>query len=159
MWTVEARDGTGSPPATHSFCVSVGRNCPSAQNNGPVPEGTIADTTFTQKTSPISFFVSPYFRDPDGDDLTYSPSVSPAGKVEASITDSTLTLTAVSKGSATVTVTATDPSGAGAAQVFSGDGCEQRPDTRRHDPRYDGIGRHPTCFPCIAVFHGSRSGG
>ncbi len=114
--TVTASDRTGS--ATQSFWTCVNGNCPSAQNNDPVPEGTIADTTFTQKTSPISFFVSPYFSDPDGDDLTYSPSVSPAGKVQASITDSTLTLTAVSKGTATVTVTATDPSSADAAQVF-----------------------------------------
>ena len=116
--TVEASDGTGSQPATHSFCVSVGESCPSAPNNGPVPDSTIADTTFTQKTSPISFFVSPYFSDLDGDTLTYSSSVSPTGVVTTSITDSTLTLTAVSKGTATVTVTATDPSGEDTTQVF-----------------------------------------
>ena len=42
----------------------------STTNSAPVAEGTIADTTFTQKTSPIRFVVSPYFSDSDGDDLT-----------------------------------------------------------------------------------------
>ena len=100
--TVTARD-PGGLEVTQSFRATIA-------NSAPVPEGTIADTTFTCKTSPVSFVVSPYFSDPDPkDDLTYTPSVSSTGVVEASITDSTLTLTAVSKGSATVTVTATDP--------------------------------------------------
>ena len=90
----------------------------STTNSAPVAEGTIADTTFTQKTSPIRFVVSPYFSDSDGDDLTYRPSVSPAGMVAASITDSTLTLTARMKGTATVTVTGRDPGGLEVTQSF-----------------------------------------
>ena len=109
--TVTARD-PGGLEVTQSFRATIA-------NSPPVPEGTISDTTFTCKTSPVSFVVSPYFRDPDPkDNLTYAPSLSTTGVVEASITDSTLTLTAVSKESATVTVTATDRSGANATQVF-----------------------------------------
>ena len=111
--TVTARD-PGGLEVTQSFRATIA-------NSPPVPEGTISDTTFTCKTSPVSFVVSPYFRDPDPKDkntLTYSPSSSNTGVVTTSVTDSTLTLTAVSKESATVTVTATDRSGANATQVF-----------------------------------------
>ena len=96
-----------------------GESSSSLSPGAPVAVGTMRDRMLTMGgTSVVRFSVARYFTDPDGDDLTYSPSVSPAGKVQASITDSTLTLTAVSKGTATVTVTATDPSSADATQVF-----------------------------------------
>ena len=96
-----------------------GESSSSLSLGAPVAVGTMRDRMLTTSgTSVVRFSVARYFTDPDGDDLTYSPSVSPAGKVQASITDSTLTLTAVSKGTATVTVTATDPSSADATQVF-----------------------------------------
>ena len=119
--TIRVTASSNGMSATQTVSVTIDPNAsfvPSTSNSTPVAEGTIADTTFTRKTSPISFVVSPYFSDPDGDDLTYSPGLSTTGVVEASITDSTLTLTAVSKGAATVTVTATDPSNANATQVF-----------------------------------------
>ena len=119
--TVRVTASANGMSATKTVTVTVADDAtfPTSNNRPPEAEGTIADTTFTCKTSPVSFVVSPYFRDPDPkDNLTYAPSVSSAGVVAASVTDSTLTLTAVSKESATVTVTATDRSGANAMQVF-----------------------------------------
>ncbi len=105
---------------THTLTVEVADDAsfPTSNNRPPEAEGTIADVTFTQVTSSISFFVSPYFSDPDGNSLTYSPSLSPTGMVEASITDSTLTITPVSVGTGMVTVTATDPDAETATQSF-----------------------------------------
>ena len=118
---------------TDTLTVEVDPNAvfapPSSTNSAPVAEGTIADTTFTQNTSPISFFVSPYFSDPDGDDLTYTAGLSRAGIVDTSITDSTLTLTALSKGTATVTVTATDRGGLSVTQSFQATIENSPPDT------------------------------
>ncbi len=62
--------------------------------------------------------VSGFFRDPDGDALTYSVSTSNAGVVTAAITGSTLTVRAVAKGRVTISVTAADPGGATAGQTF-----------------------------------------
>ncbi len=117
--TASANGMSATKTVTVTVTVADDATFPTSNNRPPEAEGTIADTTFTCKTSPVSFVVSPYFRDPDPkDDLTYAPIVSSAGVVAASVTDSTLTLTAVSKESATVTVTATDRSGANAMQVF-----------------------------------------
>ncbi len=107
--TVTASDGAST--AEQSFMVRVG-------NRGPVAVGEIADTTFTKKAGSISLVLSSSFRDPDGDSLTYVPSLSKAGVVSASVKDSTLTLTAESKGTRRVTVTATDPGNLFAEQKF-----------------------------------------
>jgi len=60
--------------------------------------------------------VSPYFRDPDGDGLTYTAGSSDDSVTTASASGATVTLTAVSAGTATVTVTARDPGGLSAVQ-------------------------------------------
>ena len=109
--TVTAKD-QGNLVATQSFLATVANSPPAAQ-------GSIADRTFTQATSPDRFSVSSYFSDPDPEDrLTYTASPSSAGVVNTSVTGSTLTLTAAAKGKRRVTVTATDPGGLVATQPF-----------------------------------------
>ena len=108
----------------------------STTNSAPVVARTIADTTFTQKTPPITLVVSRYFSDPDPADsiLTYTAGLSRAGIVDTSITDSTLTLTAVSKDTVTVTVTATDRGGLSVTQSFQAEIENSEPDTIRAIP-------------------------
>ena len=124
MATIRVTAEANGVSQTHTLTVEVDPNAvfvPSTSNNSsPVAEGTIADTTFTQKTSSIRFVVSRYFSDPDPADsiLTYTAGLSRAGIVDTSITDSTLTLTAVSKDTVTVTVTATDQGGLSVTQSF-----------------------------------------
>ena len=62
--------------------------------------------------------MSSYFRDPDGDALSYETGSSDASVATASVSGSTVTVTAVAQGSATVTVTARDPAGLSATQNF-----------------------------------------
>ena len=63
--------------------------------------------------------LSGYFRDPDGDDLVYTATVSDEALIGASASDGTLTVTAAAKGEAAVTVTATDTEGLTASQEFA----------------------------------------
>ena len=64
----------------------------------------------------VTLDVSGYFRDPDGDALTYTAATSAAGVVSVSLSGSSLTMVGVAAGNATVTVTAADPGGLTAAQ-------------------------------------------
>ena len=105
--TVEARDPHGLI-AQQRFQVTVPNRTPEAVNAIP------AQTVFAGQTASVD--VSSYFRDPDGDPLTYSATSSAAAVVSVSISGSTLTLTGVAAGTATVTVTARDPDGLTATQ-------------------------------------------
>ena len=86
------------------------------ENQPPVPVGTMPNPTLDERERK-RIGLSPYFNDPDGDDLTYSASSSNAN-VEVSVTGSTLTIRGVSEGTATVTVTAKDPMRLSAKQTF-----------------------------------------
>ena len=106
--TVEARDPQGLL-AQQRFQVTV-------PNRAPEAVGTIpAQTVFAGETASVD--VSAYFRDPDGDPLTYWAASSAAALVSASVSGSTLTLTGVAAGTATVTATARDPDGGTAQQM------------------------------------------
>ena len=70
----------------------------------------------------MTFEVSPNFRDPDGDTLTYAVTSSDAGVVRAEASGAEVTLFPVSTGTATITVTATDPRGAPRGADLPGDG-------------------------------------
>ena len=97
--------------AQHSFDVTV-------RNQPPVTVGEVPDQTiYATRESVID--VAEYFRDPDGDDLTYQATSSVDGVVSATIADSLLTLTGRRVGSTVVTVTASDPYGATAQQSFT----------------------------------------
>ncbi len=109
--TVTARD-PGGLTAPQSFSVTV-----ATPNRAPEAVGTIPNQTMaTGGTATLD--VASYFRDPDGDALTYTASSSASAVVSVSVSGSTLRLTGASAGTATVTVTARDPNGLTAAQGF-----------------------------------------
>ena len=107
--TVTAFDPDGESAST-TFLVAV-------TNEDPVASGQIT-TTLTHRGDTDSIDVSGNFTDPDGDPLTYTVSVANETVVEASITNTNLSLTAAGIGSSQVTVTATDPYGASGSLSF-----------------------------------------
>ena len=108
--TVTAFDPDGESAST-TFLVAV-------TNEDPVASGQIT-TTLTHRGDTDSVDVSGNFTDPDGDPLTYTVSVANDTVVEASITNTNLSLTAVGIGSSQVTVTATDPYDATGSLTFN----------------------------------------
>ena len=107
--TVTARD-PGGLTAAQSFAATV-----TSSNRAPEPVGSIPGHTINAGSS-SSVDVSSYFRDPDGDALTYAAASSNSSVAGASLSGTTLTMTGVSAGTATVTVTARDPAGLTATQ-------------------------------------------
>lgn len=88
-----------------------------APNRAPEAVGTIpARTLPAGDTATVD--VSPHFRDPDGDALSYTAASSNADVVGVSVSGSAVTVTAVARGVATITVTARDPQGLLAQQLF-----------------------------------------
>ena len=86
-------------------------------NRAPEPVGEIpAQTMSAGETATVD--VSGYFRDPDGDPLTYSAVSSNGGVASVSAAGSSVTVSALATGGATVTVTATDPGGLSATSSF-----------------------------------------
>ncbi len=63
--------------------------------------------------------VSPYFRDPDGDSLTFTAATTNSDIARVSASGAVVTITGVSTGAVTLTVTARDPGGLSAAQSTS----------------------------------------
>ena len=108
--TVTAFDPDGESAST-TFLVAV-------TNEDPVASGQIT-TTLTHRGDTDSVDVSGNFTDPDGDPLTYTVSVADEAVVEASITNTNLSLTALGIGSSQVTVTATDPYDASGSLSFN----------------------------------------
>ncbi|WP_420637200.1 Ig-like domain-containing protein [Candidatus Palauibacter sp.] len=107
--TVTASDPDGLT-AAQSAEVTV-----EAANRAPEAVGTIPAQTITAgQTATVD--VSPFFGDPDGDDLAYAAESSNTDAVAVGISGSSLTVTAVAAGTATVTVTASDPDGLTATQ-------------------------------------------
>ena len=107
--TVTAADPDGLM-ATQSVAVTV-----EAANQAPETVGAIPPQTMTAGDE-VTVDVSPFFSDPDGDELTYTAESSDAAVVAVSLSGSSLTVTAVAAGTATVTVTASDPGGLTATQ-------------------------------------------
>ncbi len=107
--TVTAADPEGLT-AAQSAEVTV-----EAPNQAPEAVGAIPAQTMTEGDE-VVVDVSPFFSDPDGDELTYTAESSDAAVVAVSVEGSSLTVTAVAVGTATVTVTAADPEGLTAAQ-------------------------------------------
>ena len=107
--TVTASD-PGGLTAAQSVSVTV-----QTPNRAPETVGTIpARSLEPGRTETLD--AASYFRDPDGDALTYTAATSNAAVVSAAMSGSSLTLTGVAPGTATVTVTARDPGGLTAAQ-------------------------------------------
>ena len=107
--TVTATD-PGGLSATQTLGVTVPNRSP--EPAGPIPAQTV------EAGQTVALDVSPYFTDPDGDELIYAASSSDASVAAVSVSGATAMITAVAKGAATVTVTATDPGGLSATQTL-----------------------------------------
>ena len=86
-------------------------------NQSPVTVGTIGDHGLKPGDS-AQVHASDYFRDPDGDALTYVASSSNTSAATVAVSGNVVTVTAVAEGSATIWITATDPGGLSAVQAF-----------------------------------------
>ena len=107
--TLTATD-PGGLTATLGFSVTV-------PNRGPVARDTVAARTI-EVGEAATVDMSPFFSDPDGDELAYTAVTSDGALATAEVSGSVIRVTAVAKGSAMVTVTATDTEGATATQSF-----------------------------------------
>ncbi|MCY3698535.1 MAG: Ig-like domain-containing protein [Gemmatimonadetes bacterium] len=107
--TVTATDGEGLT-AQQSFEVTVPNRAPEAVDLLPPRTIAVGETK--------SVVVSAYFRDPDGDVLTYTAASSNPDVATVSVSGDSVTVTALAKGLATITVTATDGEGPTAEQRF-----------------------------------------
>ena len=107
--TVTARDPEGLS-GVQSFAVTV-------PNRAPEAVGTIGPRVVERNKS-VSFDVSPYFADPDGDDLAYSATSSSTSRASVEVSGNSVVITGGRIGRATITVTAHDPDGLTAEQVF-----------------------------------------
>ena len=104
--------GDGDPDVT-----GPGPGPAPAPNRAPEAVGTIpARTLPVGEVATVD--VSPHFRDPDGDALSYTAASSNAEVVGVSVSGGAVTVTAVAKGVGTITVTASDPEGLTAQQIF-----------------------------------------
>lgn len=87
-------------------------------NDAPVP---IRDIPFVQIQfgEAISLPLNTFFRDPDGDRLTFTAWVTPRNLVDVWVSGGTMTLRSKHYGGGTVVVRARDPGGRSAKQEFS----------------------------------------
>ena len=107
--TVTATD-PGGLAAQQSFAVTVPNRAPEVTDTIPELELAAGDSA--------TFNLSEYFRDLDGDTLTYTPETSEPTVAAVSVSGTTLTVRAVARGRANITVTATDRGGLEAHQSF-----------------------------------------
>ena len=118
--TVTATD-PGRLSVQQTFIVTVPNQAP--RTVGSIPANTIAvgDSATVNAAS--------YFRDPDGDELTYKAASSNELVAGVNVVHSMVTLLGVGRGSAAITVTATDPDSASAQQSLTVTVPNQAPDT------------------------------
>ena len=107
--TVTARDGEGLA-AEQRFEVTVPNREPEAIGTPPHRTLEVGETA--------SVDVSPFFRDPDGDALTYAAASSSPEIAAVAVSGDSVAVTAHAKGLATITVTARDGEGLAAEQRF-----------------------------------------
>ena len=100
--TVTATDPEGLT-ATQTFTLTV-------PNQRPVLVGTFPSLKIG-KDARTTLRVSGYFRDPDGDRLTYDAETADSRIARATTSGAALTLTGVAEGQTELTITATDPDG------------------------------------------------
>ncbi|MCY3809906.1 MAG: M66 family metalloprotease [Gemmatimonadetes bacterium] len=117
--TVTATD-PGGLFVTQNFPVTVPNRAPERVDSIPAVE------THIGLSAPV--VVPAYFRDPDGDSLSYTAESSDTGVVTATVSGDTVLVVAVAKGSATVTVTASDPGGLTARQSFAATVANRAPE-------------------------------
>ncbi|WP_420461537.1 Ig-like domain-containing protein [Candidatus Palauibacter sp.] len=91
---------------------------PPPANRAPEAIGTVAGQEVVAGTA-VRLDLSPYFRDPDGDALTYAAQSGDAAVATVAVAGAELTVTGVAPGSATLTIEARDPGGLSATQTAS----------------------------------------
>ena len=109
--TITARD-PGGLSAQQATTVTVER-----ANRAPVTVDSIPSRTMLVGDT-VTVDMSSYFRDPDGDPLTYT-ATSASDVVGVSVSDSILTVMGTAVGTDTVRVTAADPGGLPVSQIFA----------------------------------------
>ncbi|WP_420635815.1 Ig-like domain-containing protein [Candidatus Palauibacter sp.] len=105
--TITGRD-LGGLEATQAFDVTV-------RNSAPEEMGAIPATTIAVNAS-ATIDASSYFRDRDGDQLSYAAESAAAAVASAAVSGSTVTISGVATGTAVVTITTRDPGGLEARQ-------------------------------------------
>ena len=123
MVTVTATD-PGGATATQSFEVTVPNRAPEAV--GSIPAQTVTEG----RTKSVS--LGTYFRDPDGDPLTYTATITDPRVAQVSVAGNALTIRALATGVAAITVTATDPGELSATQTVT---VEVTPRNRAPQPQ------------------------
>ena len=105
-------------------CGGDGSTAPTPQPPPPPPPpappaavGSIPDQALESGQS-VTIDASTYFRDPNGDALSYTAESSRGNVAEVAVSGADVTVTAAELGTATVTVTASDPGGLSANQSF-----------------------------------------
>ena len=109
---ITARSGSVSNGITVTVTAPV-------PNRAPEPVGEIEPQSLAENGPPAKLDVSAAFRDPDGDELTYSAESSDDQVATADASGTTVTIRPVAAGETTVTVTATDPDSLSATQTVS----------------------------------------
>ena len=105
---------TATDPSNLTATLSAGVTVV-AVNAAPQPVDAISAQSLSAGHT-ATLHLSNYFRDPDGDELSYTASSGDEDVVTATVAGSTLTLVGVRAGTSTVTVTAADPQGLAATQ-------------------------------------------
>jgi len=85
-------------------------------NTPPTVAKTLENILIKGQSNAIATDLSPYFNDPDGDNLSYEVTNSSPGVIHTTISGNTLNITSLAYGQATVTVTANDPRKASVSQ-------------------------------------------
>lgn len=109
--TITARDPAGRE-ASQQFRIAV-----RYVNRPPVAVGTIREQVLNAGDA-VELDLSPYFADPDGDELAYEVDVFFDEKARASLTGSRLSIVGLAEGQTWVRVRATDPYGEEARRRF-----------------------------------------
>ena len=112
VWLLACGDGDGTVT-------------PDPPNQAPQPVGSVPAQLLVEGDT-VTLDIASYFRDPDGDQLTFTAATTDAGVASVSVAGTLVTIRAVAAGMATVTVTAWDLGGLTASTAGRGGGRSRR---------------------------------
>lgn len=118
VFSITCGDGSRTPVGpTRAPTLPVPTNR-APTTSGKIPEQTIPAETLAQGES-VRVEVAQYFRDPDGDPLTYEATSSDIEVATVSVSESVVSLTPLKPGPAAISVSARDPQGGTATLSFA----------------------------------------